>query len=126
MIRVVHFRARRADGTWVYTDASVTLTTFWQQVEAGQLTAVGQYTGLRDTEGHPIYEGDLCRYRSDAGGMPYEELGVIHWTSGCFAFGNTPLCEFACVNDRLPLTIIGNEIDQAAVLASAARSGVVH
>jgi len=117
---VVKFRARRADGTWVYKDETVALAAFWREAKAGLLTAVGQYTGLHDREGHPVYEGDICQYRKDDTGAPYEETGVIPWASGCFAFGNTPLCELTFTNDRLPLTVIGNDVEHAEILATGA------
>jgi hypothetical protein len=126
MGRVLKFRARRPEGTWVYTEETLTRAVFWQQVDTGRLTAVGQYTGLRDREGRPVYEGDICQYRSEETGTPYEEIGVIHWASGCFAFGNTSLCEVSLVNDRLPLMVVGNTVEHAALLTPRSHPGALH
>jgi hypothetical protein len=69
-----------------------------------------------------VYEGDICRYRSEEAKTLYEEIGVIHWASGCFSFGNTPLCGFSFTNDRLSLIVIGNDVDHVALLASCPRT----
>jgi hypothetical protein len=121
-MRSIKFRARDREGKWACTDETLSMSEFWQHVASGRLTAVGQYTGLRDREGQPVYEGDICRYRSEETKTPYEEIGVIHWASGCFSFGNTPLCEFSFTNDWLSLTVIGNDVDHAALLASRPRT----
>jgi hypothetical protein len=38
---------------------TVTLAGLWREAKDGRLTAVGQYTGLQDREGRPVYE--RCR-----------------------------------------------------------------
>jgi hypothetical protein len=77
--------------------------------------STGEYCEHSET-----YEGDICQYRNDDTGAPYEEIGMIHWASGCFAFGNTPLCELTFTNDRLPLTVIGHDVEHAEILETGA------
>jgi hypothetical protein len=89
---------------------------------------VMQYTGCRDSQGKPVYEADICRYRieDERRGTVHEEVGAIRFASGCFTFGNTPLCELGVVNDRLPLEVIGNCYEHPDLLADIPSGATVH
>ena len=86
MNRTIQFRARRTDnGQWAYgslltrgdraaiTNLSVSTTI----IDVDEKT-IGQYTGLRDLDGTPIYEGDIVRWNRD--GLCY----VVKFWRGMF------------------------------------------
>jgi uncharacterized phage protein (TIGR01671 family) len=47
-----------------------------------QYETIGQYTGLTDKNGNKIFEGDICKHRSNFSGDFI--ISVVTYTDGCF------------------------------------------
>lgn len=91
--RIIKFRGRRiANEEWVYgsllrwPDGDCTILEskdgknyVWKrEIEPN---TVGQYTGLRDTDGREIYEGDIVRTS-----VAKDAIGVVEWNNDQASF----------------------------------------
>lgn len=131
-MREIKFRGKRIDnGEWVYgyligTDAIVGnivdwdseyfCTEFWCKVDP---ETVGQYTGLKDSKGKEIYEGDILRvpdlYETPENTETTYHVEVIEFKNFSFNLGNSPLGEdYEYVSDECE--IIGNIHDNPELL----------
>ena len=111
MNRTIRFRGRdKATGKWVFGDLTHTQgitpagsekLTYPRVMVAGYEVdeeTVGQYTGMEDLNGKPVYEGDYIRYQDSE--MCYPVL----WNDGGFYdAGLIPLCHgrFEVVGNKL-------------------------
>lgn len=112
MERVIRFRGKRTDsGAWVYGDLTHDADGAWinwQRTECFRDRqssppyymevpdyarvsphTVGQFTGVHDTEGREVYEGDRVRFLTGgAGGTGMVHSGRVEWrdSEGCYVF----------------------------------------
>ncbi len=79
-MREVKFRGKTGIGSWVYGDLTFSrygnpyigsLSKIWSGVKRN---TVGQYTGMHDSNGEDIYEGDIVRTSDND-----DELAVVEW-----------------------------------------------
>lgn len=137
-MREIKFRGKRKDnGEWVYgslivwpdgdvevTDfqASDSIQTFKHMVDAG---TVGQFTGLKDSKGNNIYEGDIVQFVSTdakdyAAEWDFENLGntpvrsEVTWNNDAIGFRLKKSSRFKVVKEMLDL--IGNIHDNPELL----------
>ena len=120
-IENIKFKAKRLDNnTWVegyfYAECGNTYIiedrqseSMLNRNEAHQVdpSTVCQFTGLKDKNGTPIYEGDIVTYKDNNA----ERRGVIVWDNKsiafCFGYGFF-LCHFPSEN----MEVIGNKFDR--------------
>lgn len=68
--------------TWLLRDKEYRPIEFGETYYSIDPETVGQYTGLTDKNGKKIFEGDICKYRSNySGGFI---ISVVTYTDGCF------------------------------------------
>ena len=79
-MREIKFRGKTGTGNWVYGDLTFSrygnpyigsLSKKWSGVKRN---TVGQYTGMNDSTGKEIYEGDIVRTSDND-----DELAVVEW-----------------------------------------------
>lgn len=120
-MRDILFRGKRKDnGLWVYGDLRQYSETHkgiydydLRQTVKGIIPAtVGQYTGVTDTNGKKIFEGDIIKTSIyyDIGCYPLEKTEVreVKYIDGCFI----PLYS----NNRKNTEVIGNIHDNPELL----------
>lgn len=139
-MREVFFRGKNMHGEWVIgqflrspfieggcciqakTPDGEGLTNY--AVHAG---SVGQFTGFRDKNDNPIFEGDIVRYQVDNDDCPFpskdtkKRIGLIIWKAfrGSFALKRNPRMNdflFRYVNQGNRVEVIGNFYDNPKLL----------
>ena len=114
------FRGKRKDnGEWVVDNSVLFFKNAtkiygalneWREVEVISET-VGQYTGLKDKNGERIFEGDICKHRSNCSGNTV--ISVVTYTDGHFL---ALVCENSGFELSEKLEVIGNIHDNPELL----------
>lgn len=125
-MRVIKFRGRKSNGSWIYGDlvrseddilGDVTTCIFPKKAYDSydryivDANTIGQFTGLRDKNGKEIYEGDIL----DFNGLKIE----VRFVRGVFALlCNGDLDQEICGDCRTDLfaKVIGNIHDNPELL----------
>ena len=126
MNREILFRGKRTDnGEWVegylcechHKDTGKYDYAIQEMFENGYIMhevipeTVGQYTGLNDKNGKKIFEGDICKHRSNYSGNTV--ISVVTYTDGHFL---ALVCENSGFELSEKLEVIGNIHDNPELL----------
>lgn len=112
-VKNIRFKAKRLDnGEWMEGEIShfedtiwiVSIEDNWKCADVDPDTMC-MFTGLKDKNGTPIYEGDIVTYKDNNA----ERRGNIIWDSKAtaFCFGQDFLAHYPSEN----MTVIGNKYD---------------
>lgn len=107
----IKFKAKSIlDGAWVQgdlihkEDGKIAILRNGFNVSEVDPSTVCQFTGLKDKEETPIYEGDIVMYKDNNA----ERIGDINWDSTAFCFGQGLLVHYSSED----MVVIGNKFDK--------------
>ena len=112
MNREILFRGKRTDnGEWVEGLVArynpkfdcANIVDGFESLVPVKTETVGQYTGLTDKNGKKIFEGDICKHRSNYSGNTV--ISVVTYTDGQFL---ALVCENSGFELSEKLEVIGN------------------
>lgn len=110
-MRAIKFRAWRGiEMIYQQDEFSESVASFFNRVHGQHY--VMQFTGLKDSKGVDIYEGDILEYDlSEEAGFPESEKGIVHFSPSGFwtSQDNNHLQEILSEElESFPTIVIGN------------------
>lgn len=111
----IKFKAKRLDnGEWIEGEISHFENTIWivpidhKPFHSGcaevDPDTICMFTGQKDKNGTPIYEGDIVMYKDNNA----ERIGNINWDSKAFCFGQGLLVHYSSED----MVVVGNKFDR--------------
>ena len=99
--REIKFRGKRADGKWVYgylvkDDCEYLIGADVDSMFDVVPNTIGQFTGLKDSNGVDIYEGDICLDEING-----ENCVIVYKYDGFYAEYSGHIIDLYEVNDRI-------------------------